>query len=248
MNYYEHHLGDYMRDTAHLSVMEDGVYRRLLDQYYVRERPLPVEIRECCKLARAASKPERDAVAYVMREFFDLCEDGHHQPRADAEIARFQDKQRKAKASADARWSHSERNAIASATFDANGMRTHSEGNATRERASERIRVRALARPQSPDTSNEKTLPQLEGFGEFWAAYPRKVDKADAEKAWRKLGYVNGLLPTILAAVKAQCVEGGTLGTEPRFIPHAASWLNGKRWEDVLTSSVQGGTPDWVTR
>lgn len=139
MNYYEHHLGDYMRDTSHLSIIEDCVYRRLLDAYYIRERALPIDAKECCKLARAASKNEREAVAYVLREFFQLLADGHHQGRADKEIARFQDKQRKAKASADARWSqretHSEGNADA--------MRTHSEGNATR------------ARPQSPDTSNQ---------------------------------------------------------------------------------------------
>ncbi len=89
MNYYEHHLGDYMRDTAHLSMMEDAAYRRLLDAYYVREKALPTDLRECCKLARAVSKAERDAVAYVLREFFNLQDDGYHQKRADEEIAKF---------------------------------------------------------------------------------------------------------------------------------------------------------------
>jgi len=79
VNYYEHHLGDYMRDTAHLSMIEDGAYRRLLDAYYAREKPLPLDDRECCKLARAATKADRSAVKYVLREFFDLREDGYHQ-------------------------------------------------------------------------------------------------------------------------------------------------------------------------
>lgn len=91
MNYYELHLGDYAKDAGHLSMLEDGAYRRLLDAYYGRERPLPPELRECCKLARAATKPERDAVAYVLREFFDLQDDGYHQKRADDEIAKFQE-------------------------------------------------------------------------------------------------------------------------------------------------------------
>jgi uncharacterized protein YdaU (DUF1376 family) len=89
VNYYEHHLGDYMRDTAHLSMLEDGAYRRLLDAYYGRERPLPTETRDCFKLARATSKAERDAVSYVLREFFTLLADGYHQKRADAEIAEY---------------------------------------------------------------------------------------------------------------------------------------------------------------
>ena len=140
MNYYEHHLGDYMRDTVHLSVLEDGIYRRLLDQYYIRERPLPLDHADCCKLARAASRSERDAVGYVLREYFEQREDGYHQPRADAEIARFKDKQRKASASANARWQKSERNANACEET----MRTHCEGNAPR------------ARPQTPDSRQEQ--------------------------------------------------------------------------------------------
>jgi uncharacterized protein YdaU (DUF1376 family) len=99
MNYYPHHLGDHMRDTAQLSILEDGVYRRLLDAYYVHERPLPAEQRECCKIARAVSKRERDAVAYVLKQFFQLRDDGYHQRRADVEIERFRQKSAKAKVS-----------------------------------------------------------------------------------------------------------------------------------------------------
>lgn len=93
MNYYEHHLGDYVRDTAHLSMLEDAAYRRLLDAYYIREGALPSDLASCCKLARAQSKAEREAVSYVLSEFFDLREDGHHQERADREISRYLEKQ-----------------------------------------------------------------------------------------------------------------------------------------------------------
>ena len=55
MNYVEHHFGDYAKDTAHLSMLEDGAYRRLLDVYYGREMPLPVSETECCRLVRAIS-------------------------------------------------------------------------------------------------------------------------------------------------------------------------------------------------
>lgn len=151
MNYYEHHIGDFLKKTAHLSIVEEGVYRRLLDRYYIVEGPLPVDVRECCKLARAASRSERAAVADVLREFFDLRDDGWHQKRADEEIARYQDKQAKAKRSAEARWSAqrsecermSEGNANAYANAMRTHMRTHSEGNAPR------------ARPQTPDTRHQ---------------------------------------------------------------------------------------------
>lgn len=151
MNYYEHHIGDYIKNTAHLSMTEDGAYRRLLDAYYTREGALPGSLKDCCKLARATSKPERDAVKYVLEEFFTLTDDGYHQARSDEEIDRFKGKQAKAKASAEARWKGqrqpSERNANASPEHDAQHMRTQCEGNAPR------------ARPQSPDSSHQTPDP-----------------------------------------------------------------------------------------
>lgn len=119
MNYYEHHLGDFMRDTAHLTMLEEAAYRRLLDAYYIRERALPADVRECCKLARAVSKPEREAVAYVLREFFTLKDDGHHQARADRELERYRVKSEKARASINQRWQR-ERETKAERTYERN--------------------------------------------------------------------------------------------------------------------------------
>lgn len=89
MNYYEHHIGDYDSATAHLSLVEDGVYGRLLRVYYRTEQAIPADIKQACRLVRAQSKAERDAVADVLREFFELRDDGWHQHRADEEIARY---------------------------------------------------------------------------------------------------------------------------------------------------------------
>lgn len=126
MNYYEHHLGDYLRDAGHLSMVEDGAYRRLLDAYYIREGALPSDIREVCRIVRAITKPERTAVETVLREFFDLRETGWHHSRCDREIERFRQKREKAKKSAEARWGAQK----TQCETDANAMRTHSEGNA----------------------------------------------------------------------------------------------------------------------
>jgi uncharacterized protein YdaU (DUF1376 family) len=128
LNYFEDHIGDYAAATAHLSWDEDMAYTRLIRSYYHSERPIPQS--QAYRLARASTPSQRRAVDTVLAEFFTLLEDGYHQKRCDAEIARFQDKQRKARASADARWSkpqsQSERNANASP----DSMRSHSEGNA----------------------------------------------------------------------------------------------------------------------
>jgi uncharacterized protein YdaU (DUF1376 family) len=88
MNYYERHLGDYMKNCGHLSLLEHGIYVRLLDVYYTREAPIPDD--KAARLIRAATAPETEALQVVLEEFFILI-DGHwHQPRADEEIAAYQ--------------------------------------------------------------------------------------------------------------------------------------------------------------
>lgn len=88
MNYYQHHIGDYDSDTAHLSWTEDMAYTRLLRLYYRSERPIPADIKEACRLVRAKARAECAAVAAMLKEFFTLQADGWHNKRADAEIAK----------------------------------------------------------------------------------------------------------------------------------------------------------------
>lgn len=90
MHHYPHHIGDYRTHTAHLTMVEDGAYRRLLDLYYMHERPFPADIAVVQRLASARSKEERAAVETVLREFFSLEADGWHQGRADHEIEDYQ--------------------------------------------------------------------------------------------------------------------------------------------------------------
>lgn len=98
MNYFPFHVGDYAAHTAHLEPMEDLAYRRLLDLYYLREGPLPVDIQATAKLVRMRSMAAD--VESVLREFFELTDDGWKHSRCDAEIEKMQDKQAKARASA----------------------------------------------------------------------------------------------------------------------------------------------------
>lgn len=86
MNHYPRHIGDWMRDTAHLSEVEECIYSRLVDQYYSRERPLPTDAVQCCRLVRAITPAARRAVTVVLGEFFTLEADGHHQKRCDVEL------------------------------------------------------------------------------------------------------------------------------------------------------------------
>jgi len=91
MNYFEHHIGDYAEATAHLTFVEDAAYSRMIRKYYATEKPLPVDVKAVQRLVGARSKEERDAVATVLNEFFELAADGWHNHRCDTEISRFRD-------------------------------------------------------------------------------------------------------------------------------------------------------------
>lgn len=87
MNYYSHHIGDYLSATAHLTLLEHGAYRRLIDVYYIHESPLPADKRQVYRLVGARTKEEKEAIDSVLEEFFEPSPDGWHQGRCEHEIA-----------------------------------------------------------------------------------------------------------------------------------------------------------------
>lgn len=58
MHHYPKSPGDYMRDAAHLTLLEHGAYNRLLDIYYATEKPFPLDVRALARKAGARSRQE----------------------------------------------------------------------------------------------------------------------------------------------------------------------------------------------
>ena len=71
----------------------------------------------------------------------------------------------------------------------------------------------------------------INGFEDFWKAYPNKKDKQKAIKAWQKH---QPDLPKVLKALKSQKNSEQWQKDEGRFIPLPTTWLNGARWEDEI--------------
>lgn len=98
--------------------------------------------------------------------------------------------------------------------------------------------------PQQPThtresiTSREERVREDAGFARFWTAYPRKTAKADARKAftkaWKKLPPFDEEAILIGGLERAKASWG-----EAQFIPHAATWLNGERWQDEPPEVIQ---------
>lgn len=90
--------------------------------------------------------------------------------------------------------------------------------------------------------SKEKTGAKApdRAFDTFWAVYPRKEGKQAARKAFAKLAPDDQLLNTMLTAIQKQ--KQTDQWSDPRYIPHPATWLNGRRWEDEVTQGSPGKT------
>lgn len=87
LNYYRRYLGDYMRDTMHLSITEHGAYGLLLDACYATEKPLPKDYEALYRICRAMNASEQAAVRVVADQFFVIGDDGlRHNDRAEREI------------------------------------------------------------------------------------------------------------------------------------------------------------------
>jgi hypothetical protein len=83
--------------------------------------------------------------------------------------------------------------------------------------------------PGLPPRSSKRSPP--DGFVAFWQAYPRRVAKGAAEKAYRRIIRSR-------EATEAQLLAGAMRyaaqrdGEDPQFTKHPATWLNGKCWSD----------------
>lgn len=98
MHYYSFNVGDYRRDTVHLSRLEHSIYRELIDEYYLNEKPIPVGTQWVIRHLRLITEEEQKIAHEILQEFFTLTQDGWRHDRIDQDIRDYQhmvDKNRK---------------------------------------------------------------------------------------------------------------------------------------------------------
>jgi uncharacterized protein YdaU (DUF1376 family) len=177
MHYYQFNIGDYASHTRHLTAIEDIAYRRLLDLYYLHERPLNSG---SASVARQINMREYETeVSSVLEEFFTLTNDGWINVRADKEISHYRGKieqaSRAGKASAERR--------LNVRSTDVQPTNNH-----------------------KPITNNQEPINKeyIDRFDIFWKQYPRKVAKPNAQKAWNKIKPDDVVLKKMLDAINQQ--------------------------------------------
>lgn len=90
MHYYKHSITDYRADTGHLSLLEHGVYRQLMDSYYLDEKPIETQL----VMRRLKIKSEEEKIAFenILSDFFEASECGNFylHKRIDQEVNSYQ--------------------------------------------------------------------------------------------------------------------------------------------------------------
>lgn len=205
MIWYKFFLADYIKDTHHLEDAEDLAYRRLIDMYYLTEKPIPLDLASVARKVRL----DLDVVELVIKEFFDKQDDGYHNSRCDKEISSYQHRSRVNHELIKRRWDKAK-----------NQSNTNGNTNIIPNQISESDKTRKTI------VSAEPTW-----FDEFWSTWPtskRKVGKAACKKKWIQ-HRLDSIADQILANVRVM------KGTEPwttGFEPAPLTYLNQKRWED----------------
>lgn len=95
------------------------------------------------------------------------------------------------------------------------------------------------------DKDKEKDIPPTpqtgDDFDAFWKAYPKKVGKLNAKKAWAK-AKTKPDLPTLLSAIEKQKQSINWTKDNGQYIPNPATWINGGRWDDEVEAVCKA---DW---
>lgn len=87
--------------------------------------------------------------------------------------------------------------------------------------------------PSGIDAVISLTLKEADDlFHAFWDEYPKKVDKRRAYAAFKHLNITPEMLRVMLQALNVQKRSRQWREANGQFIPHASTWLNGRRWED----------------
>ncbi|WP_336352993.1 YdaU family protein [Pseudomonas atacamensis] len=219
--YMQFYVADYLADTTHLTAEEHGAYMLLLFSYWQTGKPLRID-----RLATVARIPNErwPSVADTLSEFFHVTETHWVQFRVEADLEAVNSKVVTA-------------SNAGKASARAKALKKQQELNDRSTNVDDPLQRNGNHKDTDTDTdkNTNNTPPMVDDlFPKFWKLYPNKKGKAAAEKAWKKLKVTADLFGQIAEGLAAQVVCEAWVKDGGQFIPHPATWLNGKRWEDEV--------------
>lgn len=216
------YIADYLADTTRLTTEQHGAYLLLIMDYW-RNGPLPdddLALSNITRLQMPTWKKHRAALARM----FQLDGGEWRHKRIDEELAEAESNAAKyaerAKKAAAKRWG---KDSTSSSSSKASSIPQASLDECTTPSPS----------PLSiPDGIDNTTVAASDSFEKFWEAYPKKVGKQAAEKAFSKVKRPAETLVLILKALAWQCGSEQWQRDGGQYIPNPATYINQGRWDD----------------
>ena len=215
MHYYTHNIGDYRRDTSHLTLLEHGVYRQVLDQYYLNEKPIDLDTTKLERILNIKTEEEKNALANVLQDFFVKTKNHYVHKRCDIAIDEYQSKSQKAAKAANIRWAKDKSNSNADA-MPTNNQEPLTINHITNNHKPQKLKL----------IVDDVQVIKANDFDSFWKIYPKKIGKEAARKSWLKNK------PDINLVTNAIKWQEESSQWKKGYIPNPATYINQHRWLD----------------
>lgn len=254
MHYYMYHLSDFNNATRYLSRLERSIYRDLLDMYYEQESAINgTDMPTLERRLIIRSTEEKQALVFVLTEFFENQDGFYFNNRCESEIKKYQDKLETAikagKASGDARRKKARKRQrvepdSTNGIEGLNGRSTDVEKTLNENTQNVEPTIN-----HQPETINQEPVINTqdwrdEKFEEFYELYPNKKSKGQAKANWNHVFTGNkihskpenpeALFEQIMQGVRLQTPK--ILASEEGFRKHPGTWLNAQAWLDEAVS------------
>jgi uncharacterized protein YdaU (DUF1376 family) len=216
MHYYKRNIGDYAKKAGKLSMLQHGAYTLLIDACYDRERFPTLE--DAIEWAWADTPEQIEAVEFVLRKFFKLQDGVYVQDRITEELSAYR----------------------ALSEVNSRIAKDREAQKKARKSTEREPFVHESAPNHKPLTTNQepKNTDQPDGFDLVYQAYPKKVGKPAALRAWKAAKVKPDEVDLILKDIESRKLSRDWQKDDGQYIPNPSTYLNQRRWEDLTSSKI----------
>ncbi|WP_181464232.1 YdaU family protein [Oligella urethralis] len=201
-------------ETRHLSLIEAAVYFELIGEYLIHKGNVKADISLLQKRIGAKSEAEKQAVEYVLEEFFTLAEDGLRYLNPDLDEL-----------------------------INSNATHIENQNVADKTKGSDQLWP-TVASPTPRRKKTIETAELVQAFNTFWEAGMVKTGKQNALKSFKSVLKTTDLDSSAFAEMLAKDIKTRLASNQYGFSKmHPATYLNGRRWEDQLIEDDTNYTP-----
>lgn len=221
---FQFYAKDFLTGTMEMSLLEIGAYTKLLAWSW-DNGPVPTDERRRAVILGVSERSLRSLWDGIACKWVST-EAGYVNARLERQrtlLAGFAERQsERGRSGADARW---RKYGASIKQAEAQAQR-----QSTRENSSAVFDLQSSKDQDRKPLARERAVPS--GFENFWRAFPKRVGKGAALKAWARLKPDPTVLAKMFDALEWQINQPGWRKDRGQYIPHPATWLNHRGWED----------------